>query len=69
MDNQKLKEELLKIVPRRNNIELNKPIEKMIRQVVEQIECMPANEKITEAECKLWDAFNLIADYFDENCT
>ena len=50
---------------RRNRIDLNTPAELAIRKAMEEVEKLPASEKLTDAVVKLGDALNLVADFVD----
>jgi len=51
--------------PRRNRLDLNTPTELAIHEAIQQIERMPANEKLTEAVVILIKAKSLVSDYVD----
>lgn len=52
-------------LPRRCNLQENSPAEIAIRKAMEEVEKLPANEKLTDAIIILNEAFNLVADYVD----
>lgn len=51
--------------PRRIRLDLNTPVELAIYEVMQMIEKMPADVKLTLAGEKLHEARNLVADYID----
>jgi hypothetical protein len=55
----------LKMFPRRYDIQKNTTEELAIRKVMEQIENMGSDERLTDAVIKLQEVFNLIADFND----
>ena len=54
-------------IPRRNQLQKNSIAELAIRNAVDEIERMPASEKLTKAIVLLTEARELVADFIDEN--
>jgi len=52
-------------IPRRARLDLNTPAEKAIYDAMQEVEKMPADEKLTEAVILLGKARDLIADFID----
>lgn len=54
--------------PRRNQLDKCTPAELAIYNAIEAVEnCGYANEKLTEAICKLQEAKELVSDFVDES--
>lgn len=53
-------------VPRRRRIDLNTEAELSIREAVKKVELIGADVKLTDAINKLWEGFELVADYVDK---
>lgn len=53
------------LIPRRNNLQLNTPAELAIRDAMQSIEALPANELLTLAISKLSEALERVGDYVD----
>lgn len=53
--------------PRRISVDKNTPAELAIRKAMEEVEMLPADERLTNAVFKLDEARNLVADFIDEN--
>ena len=60
-----LEENILDQFPRRSKIYLNTPAELAIRNAVEEIEKIGADEKLTDAINLLWQAKELVSDFID----
>lgn len=54
-------------VPRRNRLDLNVKSELAIRNAMQEVENMSADERLTDAVILLEQAFNKVADYVDSN--
>lgn len=54
-------------IPRRNNLQLLTKPEKSIKQAIADVEAIGASESLTMAITKLTDAFNIVADVFDND--
>ena len=54
-------------IPRRNRLDLNTPTELAIYNAMQEVEKMPANEKLTEAVTLLAKAKDLVSDFVDSN--
>ena len=52
--------------PRRNRVDLFKPAELAIWKAMEQIEKMPADIRLTEAQTLLSKAKDLVSDFIDD---
>jgi len=52
-------------IPRRARLDLNTPAEKAIYDAMQEVEKMPADEKLTEAVILLGKARDLVADFVD----
>ena len=52
-------------IPRRIRLDLNTEAELSIREAVNKIEAIGADVKLTDAINKIWDGFELVADYVD----
>ena len=53
--------------PRRNSLDLNTPAELSIYNAMQEVEKLPANEKLTEAVMLLAKAKDLVSDFVDSN--
>lgn len=53
--------------PRRNRLDLNTPAELSIYNAMQEVEKLPANEKLTEAVMLLAKAKDLVSDFVDSN--
>lgn len=51
--------------PRRTRLDLNTPVELAIYEVMQMVEKLPADARLTNAGIKLQEARNLVADYID----
>ena len=60
------KKDELNGLPRINDVLCNVPAELRIRDAMEAVERMEADERLTNAVCKLNDALNLVAEYVNE---
>lgn len=52
--------------PRRIRLDLNTPTELAIYEVMQMVEKMPPDVRLTNAGIKLQEARNLVADFIDE---
>ena len=55
------------MIQRRNNLEQNTKIELDIFNIMSEIEFLGADERLTNAQIKLQEARDLIADFVDES--
>ena len=60
------KKDELNGIPRKNDMLCNVPAELRIHDAVEAVERMEADERLTNAVCKLNEALNLVAEYVNE---
>jgi hypothetical protein len=55
--------------PRRNRLDLNEPVELAIYNAMQEVEKLPADERLTRAVTLLSEARNLVADFIDQPVT
>jgi hypothetical protein len=55
--------------PRRNRLDLNEPAELAIHNAIQEVEKLPADERLTRAVTLLSEAKDMVADFIDQPVT